>query len=51
MKFTVNSVAKSGGRLGLLTDFLRIPDASFETPFLLLHTRVTMNNNINIYTK
>nr|CAG4636286.1 EOG090X08JG [Eubosmina coregoni]SVE69881.1 EOG090X08JG [Eubosmina coregoni] len=39
MKFTINSVAKSGGRIGLLSDLLRLPEASFETPFLLLHTR------------
>ena len=41
MKFTIHKVAKTGARLGALTDFKRIPDAMLETPLLLLHTRVT----------
>lgn len=41
MKFTVNSVAKSSARFGLLTELQRIPEAVLETPMLLLHTRVT----------
>lgn len=40
MKFTINTVATSGARLGLLSDLVRIPDAVLETPYLLLHTRV-----------
>jgi len=39
MKFTINTVATSGARLGLLSDLVRIPDAVLETPYLLLHTR------------
>jgi len=39
MKFAVNSVTASGARLGLLTDFIRIPNVALETPYLLLHTR------------
>nr|SVE74265.1 EOG090X08JG [Daphnia barbata] len=39
MKFTVSLVAKSSARLGSLSDFARIPEAAFETPMLLLHTR------------
>nr|CAG4649450.1 EOG090X08JG [Scapholeberis mucronata]SVE93700.1 EOG090X08JG [Scapholeberis mucronata] len=39
MKFTVTSVAKSSARFGLLTELQRIPEAAFETPLLLLHTR------------
>nr|CAG4642609.1 EOG090X08JG [Evadne anonyx] len=39
MKFTINNVASSGARLGLLSDLVRIPDAVLETPYLLLHTR------------
>jgi len=40
MKFTINNVATSGARLGLLSDLSRIPDTALETPYLLLHTRV-----------
>ena len=40
MKFSVNTVATSGARLGQLSDFIRIPNAVLETPYLLLHTRV-----------
>jgi len=39
MKFTINNVATSGARLGLLSDLSRIPDTVLETPYLLLHTR------------
>ena len=40
MKFAVNLVAESSARLGSLSEFARIPEAVFETPLLLLHTRV-----------
>nr|CAH0106682.1 unnamed protein product [Daphnia galeata] len=39
MKFAVNLVAESSARLGSLSEFARIPEAVFETPLLLLHTR------------
>nr|CAG4634875.1 EOG090X08JG [Alona affinis] len=39
MKFTVNAVAKSGARIGSLTEFARIPHMVLDTPYLLLHTR------------
>ncbi|EFX84389.1 hypothetical protein DAPPUDRAFT_314661 [Daphnia pulex] len=39
MKFAVYLVAESSARLGSLTEFARIPEAVFETPLLLLHTR------------
>ncbi|XP_046443212.1 queuine tRNA-ribosyltransferase accessory subunit 2-like [Daphnia pulex] len=39
MKFAVSLVAESSARLGSLTEFARIPEAVFETPLLLLHTR------------
>ena len=40
MKFAVYLVAESSARLGSLTEFARIPEAVFEIPLLLLHTRV-----------
>ncbi|EFX83199.1 hypothetical protein DAPPUDRAFT_315962 [Daphnia pulex] len=39
MKFAVYLVAESSVRLGSLTEFARIPEAVFEIPLLLLHTR------------
>lgn len=40
MKFFTDSVARCAARIGVLSGFERLPDVSFETPVLLIYTKV-----------
>ena len=40
MKFLTNSIKSCAGRIGTLSEFERIPDVSFETPLVLVYTKV-----------
>jgi hypothetical protein len=40
MKFFTDSVARCAARIGILSGFERIPDITFETPLLLIYTKV-----------
>ncbi|XP_076760790.1 queuine tRNA-ribosyltransferase accessory subunit 2 [Xylocopa sonorina] len=39
MKFTTNSIKSCAARVGMLTEFERIPNGSFETPLALVYTK------------
>ncbi|KAF3424089.1 hypothetical protein E2986_09780 [Frieseomelitta varia] len=39
MKFTTNSIKSCAARIGLLTEFERIPNSTFETPLVLVYTK------------
>lgn len=40
MKFFTDSVARCATRIGTLSGFERMPNISFETPLLLIYTKV-----------
>lgn len=40
MKFFTDSVARCAARIGTLSGFERMPNVSFETPLLLIYTKV-----------
>jgi len=40
MKFFTESVARCAARIGTLNGFERLPSVSFETPLLLIYTKV-----------
>jgi hypothetical protein len=40
MKFVVSSVAACSSRIGYIMDIERLPGLVFETPMLLLYTKV-----------
>ena len=43
MKFSTETVTRFTARLGKLTEIERLPNLSFETPLLMLYTRVSWN--------
>lgn len=44
MKFLTNSIKSCVARIGTLVEFERIPNVSFETPLVLIYTRVNFVN-------
>lgn len=40
MKFITESVSRCAARLGFLSEFERMPDLIFETPLVMVHTKV-----------
>jgi len=40
MKFFTDSIARCTARIGTLSGFERLPNISFETPLLLIYTKV-----------
>lgn len=42
MKFTTDAVTKCAARLGTLSEFSKFPDIIFETPLVLLYTKVSL---------
>lgn len=52
MKFYTNSIKSCTARIGKLTEFNRIPNSNFETPLVLVYTKVKFNvydNEIKIF--
>lgn len=45
MKFTTNSIKSCAARIGLLTEFERIPNNTFETPLVLVYTKVKFHDS------
>lgn len=45
MKFTTNSIKSCAARIGLLTEFERIPNSTFETPLVLVYTKVKFHDS------
>lgn len=43
MKFYTNSIKSCTARIGKLTEFNRIPNSNFETPLVLVYTKVKFN--------
>lgn len=48
MKFIVKKFTKCAPRMGLLQEIQRLPDTSFNTPMVMLYTRVIKFFSINI---
>lgn len=49
MKFTPESMTRCAARLGALTEIERLPNLSFETPLLLLYTKVKSLNYLSSF--
>lgn len=42
MKFIIESVSTYSGRLGLITNIERLPNIKYQTPMLMLNTKVRL---------